>query len=205
MKTKSDMHAARKIWHLSSGFLVVLIYHSLALPQRTWAYIALVIGLLATTFDVLRINIPSIKKHATKFLAPILREEEYNSFTGVPFYAFGCFITLYFNSEQWALISIYFLVFVDPLASFFGIKFGKKKILGDKTWVGLLAGISTGVLVCWFTCQVLFHLPFNGMFYLLAGLSVGLIESLSWKIEDNFSIPAFSGFALTLLSHLLKY
>ena len=103
------------------------------------------------------------------------------------------------------MTSIYFLVFVDPLASFFGIKFGKKKILGDKTWIGLFAGILTGIFVCGFTCQVLFNLPFNGTFYLLAGMSVGFIESLSWNIEDNFSIPAFSGFALTLLSYLLEY
>jgi len=196
------MHAARKLWHLSSGLIVILVYHYLALPQKTWAMIALSIGLLATTFDLLRMKVPVIKKHATKFLAPILREEEYNSFTGVPFYALGCFITLYFNPDPWAIISIYFLVFVDPIASYFGIRFGKKKILGDKTWVGFTAGSIIGILVCGFTCEVLFDQSFHFTFYLLAGLSVGLIESLSWKIEDNFSIPAFSGFALSLLARL---
>jgi dolichol kinase len=202
-KEKSDMHVARKIWHLSSGVLVLLIYHQVPLKQSEWAKIALTVGLLSTLFDIARLKIPFFRKKAAKFLAPILRGEEYNSFTGVPFYAFGCFITLFFNSEPWVVTSIYFLVFVDPLASYFGIKYGKKKLLGDKTWAGFIAGSITGILVCYFTTQFIFNLPFNFVFILLSGIGVGLIEALSFKIEDNFSIPACSGFLLSMLASFM--
>ena len=88
--------------------------------------------------------------------------------------------------------------------SIFGIKFGKRKLLGDKTWAGFIAGAVVGVLVCFVTTQIIYHMPLNIWFLIFSGISVGLVESLSWKIEDNFSIPVFSGFILTLLAKFFE-
>jgi diacylglycerol kinase (CTP) len=58
-----------------------------------------------------------------------MRQSEKKSLSGMPFYALGVGLTLYFYKPSIALLAITFLVFADPLSSFFGILYGKRKIL----------------------------------------------------------------------------
>ena len=96
-----------------------------------------------------------------------------------------------------------FLVFADPISSFFGILYGTKKILPNKSLQGSIAGFTTCYIVSYI---YVLNFSDNGLdvfgFCLLAGVAGAISELLSVFIDDNFTIPLFSGLALTFLNSL---
>jgi dolichol kinase len=99
-----------------------------------------------------------------------------------------------------------FLVFSDPISSFFGILYGKDKIMPNKSLQGAIA--------CFFTCYLI--TLFYGMSYgaggsellwfaILGGVVGALGEMMSaFNIDDNLTIPVVAGSGLTVLNYLLS-
>jgi diacylglycerol kinase (CTP) len=203
---RSDLHIARKLWHIFCGCAAVGTYFVSGIELHFWGWVALAIAIGGFLLDFLRLNNKKFNEFAIKVLAPIMRKSEKESFSGLPFYALGISLSIYFYQKDIALISILYLVFSDPISSFFGVQFGKDQILPNKSLQGTIAGFFS----CYFiTIIYLANNPTTSLnllgFSLLAAL-IGTISELfsAFNIDDNITIPVVSGAGLTVLNYLFQ-
>ena len=81
------------------------------------------------------------------------------------------------------------MIFGDTFGKIFGLAFGKHKIL-NKTVEGSLAYLGC-ILIC---CYVLYTLMDISPYILIfGGISAPLIELFSMGMNDNITVPIFSG------------
>lgn len=199
---RSDLHILRKLWHMSTGSVGLFIFLHSNQSQTFWASVILAIALAGFTIDLVRNKVPAINKLVIKFMGPLMRRSEKDGVSGLPFYALGVSLSLFFYSRDIAIVSIMFLVFSDPLSSFFGILYGKDKILPNKSLQGAVAGFFTCYLITLFYAM---NTSALGTHLLLFAIISGVIGSASelvsaFNIDDNLTIPVISGLGMTLLN-----
>lgn len=203
---RSDLHILRKLWHVSCGLVAILGYYSSDLPLVAWGWVAFAIGLAGFSLDFLRLKNTSFNEFAVRVLGPILRKSELNSFSGLPFYAMGVAMSIFFYQDDISMISILFLVIADPVASLVGVRFGKEQILPNKSFQGTLA--------CFFTCYLIimgytWEMDVSAialMGFAFFGALMGAIGELfsAFNIDDNITIPVVGGAGLTLLNYFFQ-
>lgn len=202
---RSDLHILRKLWHVSCGAAALFCYYALNVSFEAWGWAAFGIGATGFALDFVRLKNPGVNRLAVKLLGPILRKSELESFSGLPFYAMGCALSIYFFQKDIALMSVFFLVFADPAASLVGVKFGKDQILPNKTLQGTLACFFVSyAIVTAYTWQM----PVAGgvllAFAFFGALAAAVGELFSaFNIDDNFTIPVVAGAGLTLANAVL--
>jgi diacylglycerol kinase (CTP) len=205
LSLRSDVHLPRKIWHILTGLLGLYIHLNLS-PSATFTATALlVISILAFTVEVVRIKVPKINKLVLKFMGPFMRECERTSFSGLPFYALGVSLALFLFDEKIAILASLFLIFADPVSSFFGILYGSTKILPGKSLEGSFAGFA----VCYILTLV-YGAVYSVtdikllLFAFFAGLVGAISELVSSYVDDNLSIPVVSGLGLMVLNNFFN-
>lgn len=157
--------------------------------------------------DVLKAYTYTFENLYNKVFGVILREDEKNFkrnlFTGGTYYAIGIFLSVLLFPKEVAVFSILVMIWCDTMAALMGKRFGKKKLIGNKTIEGSIAFFLTGVLLV-FTLQYVFP-DFN--FYKAGFVTVFLaavFEQLSFiRINDNLSLPVFSGFIFVILNNFI--
>jgi diacylglycerol kinase (CTP) len=199
---RSDLHILRKVWHISTGSVGLFFFVQSTLPQSFWATLILAIALAGFAIDFIRYRIPAVNTIVVGLMGPLMRRSEREGVSGLPFYALGVSLALYFFSRDVAIVSCMFLVFSDPLSSFFGVLYGKDKILPNKSLQGAVAGFFTCYLITLFyamnTTTLGTHLL---VFSIIAGVIGAASELVSaFNIDDNLTIPVLSGLGLTLLN-----
>lgn len=202
---RSDLHLLRKTWHVLTGSAALYGYYTLDASKQDWAFVALVIGITGIILDIVRMKSESFNNLAVSILGPIMRQSEKDGFSGLPFYALGSSISLYLFQEKLAILSIFFLVFADPISSLFGILLGKDKILPNKSIQGSMAGFFTCYLITMLFLREHDVTSTNVLVYcVIAGIIGSLSELLSaFNIDDNLTIPVVSGLGLTVLNYFL--
>lgn len=202
-KNRSDLHIARKVWHVSGVFTMFTAW--MFLPY--WVSMTLlIVGWLAfVPADFMRQKNSQINRTLSNLFRPIMRSNELNRLAGTTYLITGALvITVLFNKGVVAL-SLLFLAFADPIASYVGIKYGKDKIFGHKSVQGFIAAFAVCSTLCFlflFYNQVQEHLI---VVSLLAGLVGALSELVPLaKLDDNFTMPVLSSVGLTLLFYFFN-
>lgn len=202
---RSDLHILRKIWHITSGSFVLYFY--LRSDQPTWvmASIAFLIALTGFIIDVVRKKNRPFNAMVIRMMGPLMRRSEREGMTGLPFYALGCSLSLFFFERHLAILSIMFLIFSDPISSFFGVLYGKDKILPNKSLQGAVAGFFTCYLITLFYLMNTTTVSVNILkFSIIAGIIGSASELVSvFNVDDNLTIPVLSGLGMTLLNYFI--
>jgi diacylglycerol kinase (CTP) len=203
-RLRSDLHITRKLWHMATGLLGYIIYQKSTLTIESMAAILLVISACSFLVEYLRLRNEKMNQVLMVLMKPIMRESEKNSVSGMPFYALGVSLSLFFFPERIAVLSVLFLVFADPIASFFGILYGRDKIFPNKSLQGTIAAFS----VCYIVTLVygLFYSTPNMrllVFSILGGIIGAVSELCSQFVDDNLCIPVISGLGLFLLNFVI--
>lgn len=201
---RSEVHITRKLWHMGTGLLGLSIYNQMALEPSEMGSVLMGIGIIALVVEFARLNISAVNSLVLKFMKPFMRESERNSLSGFPFYALGAAISLLLFEEKIAILSILFLIFADPISSFFGILYGKDKIIGNKSVQGCIAGF----IVCYsltFIFGAFLYRPGVDLllFSVVAGVIGSVSELCSIVIDDNLTIPVLSGLGLTAVNMII--
>lgn len=206
LSERSDLHILRKIWHIFCGVSVLGAYYLSGQDIMYFGWFCLSVALVGFLGDVLRMKSKKFNTLAIKTLGLFMRKSEENGFTGLPFYALGAGLSIMFYDKHIALISIMFLVFADPIASFVGVNLGKDKILPNKSLQGTMASF--------FVCYIVSFLyladygvdSFNLILFSLCAGIIGSISELAsaFNIDDNLTIPVISGAGLTVLNYIFK-
>ena len=157
--------------------------------------------------DILRQKNPQLNDFMVHAFRPIMREGEIQKLAGTTFLLSGVlFVTLIFPRPI-VSITLLFLAFADPIASFIGIKYGKDKIFGHKSLQGFMAAY----FVC-FGCAMVYMLLHNYasdrslVFCILAGLVGALAELIPiFKLDDNLTLPILSSLGLFILFYLFGF
>lgn len=201
LASRVDTHIARKLWHIFTGIAGLTCFYSLELTTHFTAVSLLIVAITGLGVDILRLRFENINRLTISVMGPFMRESERKGLSGLPFYALGVSLSLFFFSEPIAILSILFLVFADPIASYVGVVYGTKKLWGNKTFEGFYGAY----IVCFLSSLLygLFVMPVHAdifIFSLFAGFIGALTELLATKIDDNLAIPLFSGFGLWFLN-----
>lgn len=203
---RTDLHILRKLWHMSTGSLGLYIYFNVLPERKVWAFTALVIAITGFAMDYLRHRNEKLNSFVIKLMGPLMRKSEESGSSGLPFYALGVSLSLFLFKEKIALLSIMFLVFADPISSYFGIRFGKDKILPNKSLQGSVAGFAVCYLI-----TLLYTLNSSAsaanifIFAVLCGLIGSISELVSaFNVDDNLTIPVLSGVGITILNYVLN-
>lgn len=202
LKKRSEIHWARKLWHMGAvgGMAAIYAYA----PERLSLIILLVSWVLFVPLDFLRHRYAAINEFLVHAFKPIMRDSELNRLAGTSYLLTGVTIIDLLFPREVVLLTLLFLALADPIASYFGIKFGKDKILGHKSLQGTLAAF----VVCTSLCFV--YLYTHNMLLdrlivvsLLGGLIGALAELIPiGKLDDNLTLPLLSGTFLYLLFSL---
>lgn len=201
LASRKDLHLARKLWHVLGVGFILWLY--LTLPYKVALGVSSFATVLVLTCDYLRMQFRFFQKIVLFVMKPFMREEERRHFTGLSYMLLGFWTLFLLFPKDIVILSMLFVMFGDPLASWFGSKYGKDK-LGDKSVQGFVA--------CFVVCTIIaFGFLYFGDFMrdrllyatLIAGLIGGLAELAQIpKLDDNFSMPVLSALGLSLLFYL---
>lgn len=199
LKRRSDLHLARKLWHVL-GVLTVTGFQYFLTPNT--ALRAMAVGaFLFVTVDVIRQQWPPLNRWALRFFGPFMREHEQHGLAGTTYMVLGTFLIIWFFPKQIVTLSLLFLAIADPLASFIGILYGKDKLVGSKSLQGTFAAFAACTilaLIYFLTHQMMTERLL--IVSLLAGLSGAISELLPiGRLDDNFTFPVVSATLLWLI------
>jgi dolichol kinase len=201
LPARSDLHIARKIWHILTGLLLVGTFVTQAASQAQIVTFLSVLLVAVSSLEFFRLKNPALNEKVIRLSGPIIRTNEVAKVSGVPFYVASSLIAIALFPKNVAVLSLLYLVLGDPIASFVGILSKKNSIqlIPGKSFQGTAAGFAVCALSTWFYLR---SVGMHGIdlirLTLLGGLAGALAEVLPFDIDDNFTIPMVSGFVLWL-------
>jgi diacylglycerol kinase (CTP) len=199
LKQRSDIHLTRKVAHcVGIGFMAVLF--NLAGLKVAWVALILV-SLVIIPLDLLRQKMPGLNRATLRIFGPFMRDRERNSISGMTSLYLGCAVLLLFRDPHIITLTLLFLAFGDPVASYFGIRFGKDPIIGHKTLQGTMAAFVVCAIIAAIYCYS--HNLMTERLFIVAPLFglVGAVAELApiGKLDDNFTFPVISALLLSFL------
>lgn len=205
LKKRSDIHYARKIWHMSGVSLMFLAYVYLS-PAVSMTILASA-WCLFVPFDFLRHRYPALNDWAVHAFKPIMRQSEVKRLAGTTYLLSGVLLVDILFPRPIVALTLLFLAFADPIASYFGILYGKDKIFGHKSIQGFMAAF----FVC--TAVTFLFLYINNFLMdrlIVVSLFAGLVGAFAelipiGKLDDNLTLPVMSASGLTILFYFFGF
>lgn len=201
---RSDLHLARKIWHMGMGLVICSVYLGFGLSNTTAILILGSVLGLDLLVEASRLRVPAINEKVLRYWGVVMRDCEMERMSGVPHYLFATILAIAVFPKPIAVLSILYLACGDPVASLFGILYGKHgvRLASGKSLVGTTAAI----VMCAFLTFVTFKImpisivPDSKLLAitLIGGLAGGTAELVPLDMDDNFTIPMVSGFIVWL-------
>lgn len=194
-KKRSDVHIARKIWHMV-GVSIFFLGWSL-LPYSISMALLVLAWFMFVPADLVRLYNPKLNRTITRWFRPIMRKNELDRPAGTTYLLTGVIFIGFLFPKEIVALSLLFLAFADPIASYVGIRHGKDKIFGHKSVQGFLAAF----VVCLVATYAYLYLKNISDYILVVSLIAGLIGALAElipiaKIDDNFTMPVLSSIGL---------
>ncbi len=189
LKQRSDIHLSRKLWHCVGICMMAAIYNYFG-AKVSWILVLVAAGFFIP-LDLLRQKQPALNRLTVRVFGPVMRKHEFHAISGMTYLYLGCIFLLLINSHHIVTLTLLFLAFGDPIASFFGIRYGKDRILGRKTLQGTLAAFAVCTLISaiyyyfnnLMTERLLIVAPISGVIGALAELlPIG-------RLDDNLTFP----------------
>jgi len=206
LKAESDytFELYRKLIHLVSTVVPVIYFFT------SRDYILALVGtgtLLMIILDLLKAYTVTFEKLYIRVFGSILRDEEKNFkrnlFTGGTYYALGIFLALLLFPKEVAILSILIMIWCDTTAALIGKKYGKHKMIGDKSLEGSLAFLITGILLVFILQYVFVEYRFYYAGFVTVFLAA-VFEQIGFvRINDNLSLPVFSGIVFQILNNFI--
>ena len=116
LRMRTDLHLTRKVWHMSTGLIGLVAYKKSGYSAESVAFILLTLAVAAFLFEFTRLRSERLNKIALVVMKPVMRESERNSVSGLPFYALGVSLALFFFPERIAILATLFLIFAESSA-----------------------------------------------------------------------------------------
>ena len=197
MKQLEVSEFSRKIFHLLN--MVIPLIHVYFIEDRMGMLIFLSLMLIFCFFiEVLRTRYFILHKFFKKYLHFMMRDsEKEGEITGATWVFAGSLFTIMLIPKPFCIVALFFLAVGDTFAALVGMNYPFLKI-GRKTLSGSIA--------CFVACcmiGLLFSDSLNTSTIMFGAFIATLTELSSMKINDNLSIPIFSGLSMYSFTTLL--
>jgi dolichol kinase len=206
--TRKSLQLPRRLFHCSMGLGVGLVYQFLLTHSRA-IYILGFCACVVYILEQIRINYPELAGNVKIINKYLFRaEEQLKESAGVP-YVMGVLLTLISFPKVVALVAIYTLAIADPLSAIIGIRFGKTKVVENKSLEGSLAFFGSCFLITflvffWWTSFLQIMLGTIILLSFLVAIICSLFEMIPLRIDDNLTIPLFTAGMTLLLCSMLS-
>ena len=190
MKQFGVSEFSRKMVHLLN--MVVPLIHVYFIEDRMEMLTFLSLMLIFCFFiEVFRTQHNKLHKFFKEYLHFMMRQsEKEGEMTGATWVFAGSLITIILIPKPFCIVALFFLAVGDTFAALVGMNYPFLKI-GRKSLSGSIA--------CFVTCCIiglLFSFGLNTSTIIFGALIATLTELSSMKINDNLSMPIFSGFSM---------
>jgi len=182
------MQVYRKIWHLSFLWAPLVYYYFLTNFQAI--LLSAVFLLFFLVLDLVRLNWKRGNELAYRHFSYLLREQEKKSLNTSIYFALSCLICAIFFEQRVAVLAIALLCVGDPVAAIVGSRYGSIRILNKSL---------QGSLACFVASFAVARLVFDSTIAFWAALTATFFELISSRVNDNLSVPVFSGLMVTFL------
>jgi len=198
-KGSEDTGFLRMLYH-AFGLIIPIVYLTL-LPDRLLVsriILAIFLGFLVA--DILRFIWPLWNRLVTSLLRGFIKPDEHNRFNGSTYYLLSATLVIYFLHPYIAATAIFMLSVGDAVACLIGRRYGTIKLFGGKKSLqGFLALFFTAfalglILLPW---KLAIVGAFAGAVVEVFPFHLALGENLARWLDDNFTIPIASGWAMT--------
>ncbi len=184
----------RKVIHILSS-VIPLSYLWLVKDKDTMLLILVALSITALVIEFLRSKTSIFSRYFNILFDFMLREKESNGkWTGATWLLLGWTITVLMFDMPIAVSALLFLSIGDSFAALAGKLYPRGRI-GDKTFSGSIVGLVFSLIVVTTINQTL--LPVVLLFGAIAAMGIELIPS---KINDNLTIPIFSGLVMMIIN-----
>jgi len=201
---------ARKAIHFFS-LLIILVYFLVSdfFNQRIALTFLVLILIIFIEFEFLRLEVRRKIPILNKIWAWTRRRKEKHLLGGDVFFLLGAILVLAVFDPKIAIAAILMTTFGDLAAALIGKKFGKHKIIKNKTWEGSLSELAINLIIGVIVFLVYQDLPFStwqpwAVISVMA-LTATLVETSVNKLDDNLLIPVFAGFVGQIMTLVLRY
>ncbi|MCK4857023.1 MAG: hypothetical protein KAT58_03550 [candidate division Zixibacteria bacterium] len=183
----------------TTHFLALAIPAIYLLLPRDWAIAIMVVAnVLVISFEVIRLRRLAPWLFLARVFGSMIRpQEQGNNFTGA-FYILlsGLFCILFFD-DYVAAMAITFIILGDVASAMVGRRWGRHKIVGQKTLEGSIAFLVVALLVT----LAIPNVPWS--VGIIGAVTATVVEALSIHRDDNLTVPLVAGLVMHLLIILL--
>ncbi len=202
LQKRNDLHIARKIWHVCGVTAILAAY--IWVPYKDFIVLSVFVTSFVLLIDFGRLYSEKLNNIVQRSSSLFMREGERNKITGMSYMAVGVLSAALLFPRDVVILSLIFLGVGDPIASTFGILYGKNKI-GNKSLEGSIAAFvacSLAAVVYYVANDFFDHRIFIAV--PLSGLWGALAELVDIKyLDDNLTLPILAGFGLWGLYYVL--
>ena len=188
----------RKLIHISS-LAIPLIYFFLIKDKNIMSAILIILTLLSLLIEYVRLNRDGfVKIFFHKHLKSTLRSNELKgNLTGATWMLIGFTFSVIIFDFEVSVLALLFLSIGDAVAALVGSALPIGKIWGKS-----ILGSLSGFLFCVFLGLII-NDTLSSQIIIFGAISGMFIELIPLKINDNFSIPIFSGLIMQILKEVL--
>jgi dolichol kinase len=189
------LQPGRRLLHALFGLVFAgILYFHVSEGERLLAALALgALTGLAFLADLLRLRVPLFNRAFFVAFRVFASPREAEGVASSTWYVAGCALTVALFPLELAVPAILVLALADPVASYFGRRWGRRRF-GKGSVVGsaLFLFVSLAVLLA-----LVPPMP-----AVLASLVVTWVERTPWRLDDNLTVPLTTGAVLWVLTGL---
>jgi dolichol kinase len=187
-----DTKIELKWWRIfARPFALLFIPINIYLGNRFLLYLLGILAIIFICTDLFRL-------FSRRPLSLFFKKTEIQRFSSMTSFLVAVFIVFLLFPPEVAYLCLGFIIFGDIVAKFTGIKYGRIKIIHDRTLEGSL-GFLTGCIYIGFILCSIYDIGFGHL--LFGSLCATLAELLSFNMDDNFTVGILTGGCLMALRY----
>lgn len=192
--TRSLVHMVGAV--VSLGLIIVL-----SATQLAW--VAGGFGLFAWSLEASRTISPQANARMMKLFGPIAHEQEWDRVNSATWYSTALALLGLTFSPLLCAIAVAVLGFADPMAGLLGRRWGRIRLVNNRSLEGTLTFVVVGTLAARAAMSLVGTTIDGGSLWIVAlasAIAGALAELFSRRVDDNFSIPTVvAGTAMAML------
>ncbi|MGQ9631269.1 MAG: diacylglycerol/polyprenol kinase family protein [bacterium] len=190
-----------KVWRKTLRFFgLVIPAMYIVLPQKFILWLLASISFVFLVLEDLRFPNPQLNQLLLKKASFLYREDERGRVSGMTLFMISWTFAVALFAKEVAIIATSFALVGDGSAEIVGIRYGKRRTIRHKTLEGSLACFISCVLlgaVLSIPLRIPFAVILGGAFFTTVG------ELLPFKVDDNLTLPIFTGIGVALLQIII--
>lgn len=194
----------RSMFHMGSAVLSLGLV--LALPTESLPWAAGGFAVSAWTMETLRRFSPAANRVLMALFRPVAHEQERHRVNSATWYVTALLLLSLTFSPLLAVVGVAVLGFADPLAGLIGRRWGRIKLVNNRSLEGSLGFFAVGTAAALGGIALVAPSMSAGHAWSIATSAAffgALAELFSRRVDDNFSIPMVASLAAAITALLL--